>query len=86
MSHFLFEISNPIGLVGVVIILIAYFLLSTGHWISNSFKFQFLNFIGAWMILFSLYFHWNLSSVIIEIAWIVISMGGMYRVLKKTET
>lgn len=83
MHHVLFKIANPVGLVGVVLILIAYFLLSTGRWISHSIKFQFLNFIGAWMILYSLYFYWNLSSVVIELAWIVISVMGMVRIIKQ---
>lgn len=81
MHHILFQLANPLGLLGVVIILVAYFLLSTGRWSAHSIKFQFLNFIGAWMILYSLYFHWNLASAVIEMAWIVISVIGMYRIL-----
>lgn len=73
--------SDPVGIVGVVIILVAYFLISTGKWSSDSLLFQFINFIGAWLILFSLYFHWNLSSVIIEIAWVIISFIGMCRAI-----
>ena len=80
MYEFLFKISNPVGLIGVGSILIAYFFLSTGRWKSDGFIFQFLNFLGAWLILFSLYFHWNLSSVVIEIAWIAISVLGMWRI------
>lgn len=84
MHDILVEIANPVGLIGVILILIAYFLLSTGKWISHSFKFQFLNFIGAWMILYSLFFYWNLSSVVIEIAWILISTVGMLRLRNKS--
>ncbi len=80
MHNVLLNISDPIGIIGVILILIAYYLLSVGRWIADSFIYQFLNFIGAWMILFSLYFHWNTASVVIEIAWIIISMLGMYRV------
>lgn len=72
-------LANPIGIIGVIIILIAYLLLSTGHWSAHGLKYQVLNFVGAWMILFSLYFYWNLSSVLIEIAWILISIYGMYK-------
>jgi hypothetical protein len=75
------KLADFVGITGVILILVAYFLLSTGRWIADSFRFQFLNFIGAWFILYSLYFHWNLSSVVIEIAWIIISMVGMYRLL-----
>ena len=79
MHDFLFSIANPVGIVGVALILIAYFFLSTGRWIADSFKYQVLNFIGAWLILYSLLFHWNLASVTIEIAWIIISVVGMVR-------
>lgn len=79
MYDFLFYISDYVGMIGVLIILIAYFLLSTGKWVSDSSIYQFLNFLGAWLILFSLYFHWNISSVVIEIAWIIISIIGMMR-------
>lgn len=79
MYENLARISDFVGMTGVIIILVAYFLLSTGKWISDSMIYQFLNFLGAWLILFSLYFHWNLSSVVIEVAWIFISVIGMYR-------
>ena len=41
----------------VIIILIAYYLLSVGRWPADCLSYQWLNFIGAWLILFSLYFH-----------------------------
>jgi hypothetical protein len=80
MYNLLEKISDPVGITGVIVILIAYYYLSVGRWAADSFKYQFLNFLGAWLILFSLYFHWNTSSVLIEIAWIIISMIGMYRI------
>ena len=79
MHDFLFEIANPVGIIGVVLILIAYLFLSTGRWIADSFKYQVLNFLGAWLILYSLFFYWNLASVTIEVAWIIISVIGLYR-------
>jgi len=79
MYQMLFNISDKVGLLGVALILLAYFFLSMSRWQSHSLKYQILNFIGAWLILFSLYFHWNLSSVVIEVAWILISIMGMYR-------
>jgi hypothetical protein len=82
MHHFLLEIANPIGIVGVVLILVAYYYLSVGSWIADSMKFQFLNFMGAWMLLYSLIFYWNTASVVIEVVWIMISMVGMYRAMK----
>lgn len=81
MFDILLAIANPVGLVGVALVLIAYFFLSTGRWISDSLQFQCYNLIGAILILYSLWFHWNLSSVVIEIAWITISLVGIFRII-----
>ncbi len=83
MYDILLSIADPIGLFGVVIILIAYFLLSIGRWPAESISYQLINFFGALFILFSLFFHWNLSSVVIEVAWMAISLVGIYRVVYK---
>jgi hypothetical protein len=80
MYELLYRLADPIGIIGVISILIAYYYLSVGKWVSDSMLYQFLNFAGAWLILYSLYFHWNLSSFVIEIAWIIISVMGMMRV------
>ncbi len=82
MYEFLNSVANPIGIVGVVLILIAYFLLSTDKMKANTYSYQILNCVGAWLILYSLFFHWNLASVVIEVAWIVISFLGIYRAYK----
>jgi hypothetical protein len=81
MYQILYDLANPVGIIGVILILIAYYLLSVGSWIADSMKFQFLNFLGAWLMLYSLYFHWNIASVVIEIAWVAISIIGMYRAM-----
>lgn len=80
MYDLLMKLSDPVGIIGVVIILIAYYLLSIGRWPADSLRYQWVNFLGAWMILFSLYFHWNTASVLIEVAWIIISLIGIIRI------
>jgi len=79
MKDFLMYYSNHVGIIGVVLTLIAYYFLSVGKMSAESIIYSLLNFVGSWLILFSLMFHWNLSSVLIEIAWISISMIGIYR-------
>lgn len=81
MHHTLYIIADPIGMVGVVLLLIAYFFLSTGRWRANSFTYQLYNLVGAILILYSLCFHWNLSSFVIEVAWVVISLIGIGRIM-----
>ena len=80
MYELLYKIANPIGLTGVIFLLIAYFFLSTGRWLSDSVTYQVNNLFGALLILYSLCFHWNLSSFVIEIAWVAISLLGIARI------
>jgi hypothetical protein len=81
MYDILFAISDAVGILGVILVLTAYYHLSMGIWVaSKSMRFQIMNFTGAWLILFSLCFHWNTASVTIEIAWIIISIAGMCRI------
>lgn len=77
MSVLLFHYSNEIGIVGVVLVLIGYGLLQIDKLKQDSFIFSFINFIGSIFILVSLYYHPNLASVVIEIAWLVISFFGL---------
>lgn len=79
MQDILIQYANQIGIVGVILTLIAYYLLSLGKLAADSLTYSLLNFFGSWLILFSLMFYWNLSSVLIEIAWISISLIGIYR-------
>jgi hypothetical protein len=81
MYDLLFPFANWIGMFGVILTLIAYLLLSVGHWRSHSFIYQILNLVGAICILFSLFFHWNVSSVVMEIAWSSISLIGLLRLV-----
>lgn len=82
MYDLLMKLADPIGIVGVILLLIAYFALSTGRMLANSIIYQITNFLAAWLILFSLYFHWNTPSALIEMAWITISIIGIVRILK----
>lgn len=79
MYEFLASIANYVGLFGVGLCLLAYYLITSGKIKSNSLVFQLLNFFGAGLLLFSLCFHWNLASVIIQIAWMTISVIGMVK-------
>lgn len=78
--HILSILSDFLGIVGVVLLLVAYYLLSVSKLSAQSMRYQLYNFFGAGFILFSLWFHWNTASFIIEAAWVGISVIGMYRV------
>ena len=83
---FLSTYSNAIGIFGVGLVLLAYYLLMSNHVSSAHATYSLLNLAGAILILVSLYFHWNLASVIIEIAWILISLKGLYKIWVKRNT
>lgn len=72
-------IADLIGVTGVILVLIAYFLLNTNRLFALNLSYQLLNFFGALMILFSLLFTWNTASVLVESAWVLISIVGIYR-------
>jgi hypothetical protein len=67
------SISDLVGMVGVILVVAAYFFLMAGHWKVEKMLFSLTNLGGALCILFSLFFHWNLASVVIELIWVVIS-------------
>lgn len=77
------EFSNLVGIVGVILILWAYYLIQAHKVTAHSFSYSTLNIIGAILILFSLCFHFNLASVVIEICWILISIMGIVKSLKQ---
>jgi membrane-bound ClpP family serine protease len=76
------KISDAVGIMGVIILLIAYYLLSINKMSSQSTTYQLCNLIGAILITYSLMFHWNTASVLIETAWVIISLIGLYRIRK----
>lgn len=83
MYEFLLKIANDVGIAGVVCLLVAFFMLNSGRWQAQGLIYQLANFIGAALILFSLLFYWNLSAVIMEICWMLISILGIYRAFCK---
>ncbi len=71
---------NSIGIAGVACILLAYFLITLGKLTGGRLAYHILNLIGAAMLLASLFWKWNLPSVVIEVCWIAISLFGIWKV------
>ncbi|WP_320033462.1 CBU_0592 family membrane protein [Halarcobacter sp.] len=76
------DIFQLIGFIGMVFVVVAYFLLQTEKKKITSWTYQVLNLIGAILLLISLFVHFNLGSFVIEIFWIIITILGMYKNLK----
>ena len=68
-----------VGLVGVMIIVVAYFANQQSWLSSEDWRFPAANLVGSQLILISLFHTWNFPSVVIEIIWSAISLYGLGR-------
>ena len=75
------DIPNAAGVVGVVVILVAYVGVQLRRLDAVGAPALFLNFLGASLILVSLYYDFNLSAVLMEGSWALISLAGLVRAL-----
>lgn len=69
------------GIFGVAAIVIAYFLLQIGKIVADDLVYIVLNIVGAIGILISLSNNFNLSATLMEIAWLIIGVFGLARVV-----
>ena len=65
------------GIAGTLLVLLAFFLLQARKLHGNGPVYQLLNAIGAAAIIVSLFYQFNLASMILEIAWLLISLYGL---------
>jgi multidrug transporter EmrE-like cation transporter len=72
-------LANALGLIGVFLVLLMYFLLQLDKIEPKKPAYSIVNACGSVLILVSLYFYFNLSSAVIETAWLAISLFGIYR-------
>lgn len=70
-----------LGIGGVAIILMAYLFLQLEKLSVKDWRYSAANGLGALLILISLFFSFNLASFIIEIAWLLISVFGLFKAL-----
>lgn len=75
--------SDLVGAVGVAAIVVTYFLLQVGKIKSDGLSYSVLNAVGAALILFSLTFKFNLSAFLIEFFWVIISIYGIAKYLRR---
>ena len=70
------------GMIGVVLILLAYLFLQLGRLAALDLRYSGLNLAGALLIILSLLFDFNLSAFLMEAAWVAISIMGMRHALR----
>jgi hypothetical protein len=68
-----------VGNVGVVIIVVAYLLLQLDRIKSSDLAYSVLNAVGASLIVASLIVDFNLSALLMEVFWVLISFIGIGR-------
>ena len=79
MNYSLYDV---IGNIGVVFIIIAYFLLQANKINSSSIKYCMLNIMGASLVIISLIKNFNMSAFVIEVFWVAISLIGIVKYYK----
>lgn len=66
-----------IGLAGMLVTLLAYFLLQARKLHGNGVIYQLMNAVGSAAIIVSLFYAFNLPAMILEVAWLAISIYGL---------
>ncbi|MCI5045748.1 MAG: hypothetical protein MRY72_13715 [Aquisalinus sp.] len=72
-----------VGFIGVAFLLSSYAALQFGKIDADAPLYSILNALAALMILFSLIFSFNAASFVIEFFWLIISLIGLVRSLRK---
>ncbi|HNU68979.1 MAG TPA: hypothetical protein PKG82_07485 [Myxococcota bacterium] len=76
-------IPSIVGMVGAAMILLAYLLLQMGRMTTEGLWYTVVNLVGSLMILFSLFFDFNLPALFIEVVWISVSVVALVRLFMK---
>jgi len=77
------DIFQWIGFLGMACVVYAYFLIQSAKVTKDDNIYQWLNLIGAILLIISLLVHFNLGSFMIEVFWIGITLYGMIQSRKK---
>ncbi len=72
-----------VGTVGVALIVGTYLLLQLDRISNDSLVFSLLNGSGALLVIISLIYDFNLSAFLVEFFWLVISLIGIWRWVRR---
>lgn len=78
-----YALHNVVGNLGVLLIVGTYFLVQIGRMSATQPPYILANGLGAALILYSLYFDFNLSAFLVEVIWLLISIVGLVRVWRE---
>ena len=68
-----------VGNTGVLLMVVAYLLLQMQKMSSSGASYLLLNTVGASLVIVSLLFRFNLSALLMEVFWLLISLYGLTR-------
>jgi hypothetical protein len=68
-----------LGNIGVVVLMATYLMLQLNKLSSDALAYSVLNAVGAGLIVISLTSNFNLSALLVEVFWVLISCVGIYR-------
>jgi purine-cytosine permease-like protein len=74
-----FALHDAAGVIGSIIVIVAYFATQAGWLGANDPRFAWANLAGAALIITSLMVDWNLAAFVMEVFWILISIYGLAR-------
>ncbi len=72
-----------VGNLGIIMVLGTYLAIQMGKMNAQQLSYLLWNGFGAILIMISLFFAFNLSSFLIELAWLGISLFGVFTYLSK---
>lgn len=72
-----YGIYDFIGNIGVVCLIAAFVLIQSGRVKSEDFLYPFMNLIGGSCVIVSLFSEFNLSTLLINSFWVLISLWGL---------
>ena len=71
--------TDLLGNIGALLLILTYLMLQGNKLSSDELAYSVLNAIGAGLIVVSLLFNFNLSALLVEVFWVLISCLGIYR-------
>ena len=74
-----YGVMDLVGNVGVVVLMITYLMLQLDKIKSSNLSYSVLNAVGASLIVASLIVNFNLSALLMEVFWVLISFIGIGR-------
>ena len=88
MTDFLSNLgyADAVGTLGTLIVVAAYFATQMRFINSDDLIFPALNLLGSLPIAFSLYYSFNLASVLMEFFWIAISLLGICQAFRSKKS